>query len=55
MNTLLHFIKDESGNGPLQYCFMGCIITACIAGPLKLIGIRLAIIFMTIANALALH
>ncbi len=55
MKTLLHFIKDESGNGVIDYCLLSCLISAGLIGPLKLIGQRLSIVFMTIANALVIQ
>lgn len=55
MKNILTFLQDESGSAVLDYCFLGGIVTAAIAGPLKLIGQRLSIVFYTIAHALTIH
>ncbi len=55
MNNLLTFITSENGNSTVSYCLLSGTITAAITGPLQQIGLKLAIVFMTIANALTVH
>ena len=55
VNNIKKFLSDETGNAIIDYCMLSTIVSAAMIGPLKLVGQRLSIVFLTIANALAIH
>lgn len=55
MQSLKLFLHDENGSGLIDYCILSCCVSAALIGPLRLIGQRLSLVFMTIANALAIQ